>query len=122
MLGYGKWEVVYYEDRRGRCPVEDFIESLPEKAQVKVFAYIELLEEKGPFLKRPYADLLEDEIYELRVRFGKGRYRIFYFFWSGNKIVLTHGITKKTSSVPPTEIERAKRYREDWLRRFEEAA
>lgn len=86
-----------------------------------MFAHIELLEEKGPFLERPYADLLEDGIYELRVRFSKGRYRIFYFFWNGNKIVLTHGITKKTRIVPSTEIERAKRYREDWLRRFKEA-
>jgi len=93
---------------------------LPEKAQAKVFAYIELLEEEGPSLKRPYADFLKEEIYELRVRFGKGRYRIFYFFWGKDKIVLTHGITKKTSRVPSRELERAKRYREDWLRRFGE--
>lgn len=90
---------------------------LTQKAQAKVLAHIELLEEKGPSLRRPYADFVEEGIYELRVRFSKNRYRIFYFFWGDDKIVLTHGITKKTGAIPREEIERAKRYREDWLQR-----
>lgn len=112
------WEVVFYEDRRGRRPAEEFIEQLPARDSEKVVAWLDFLEEKGPRLGRPYAARLEAGIYELRVRVSTLRYRILYFFWTGRRIVLTHGFTKKSGPVPRAEIERAKRYREDWLERF----
>jgi len=78
-------------------------------------ALLQLLEEEGIHLHRPYADLLEDGIHELRAKVSKLRYRVFYFFWQGNIIVITHGITKTTKRVAPREMRRAKAYRDDWL-------
>ena len=78
-------------------------------------ALLKLLEEEGIHLHRPYADLLEDGIHELRAKVSKLRYRIFYFLWQRNRIVITHGITKTTKRVPPREIARTKAYRDDWL-------
>ena len=40
--------------------------------------------------------------------------RILYFF-DGKRVVLTQGFLKKTSAVPPEEIDRAVRRMEDWL-------
>jgi len=111
------WEVVFYKDSRGRCPVKRFMESLPTRDRAKVAAWIDLLEEEGPELGRPYAAKLEAGIYELRVRVATLRYRILYFFWTGKRIVLTHGFVKKGGPVPKEELARAKRFRQDWLKR-----
>ena len=78
-------------------------------------AMLHLLEEEGIRLHCPCADLLEDGIHELRTKVSSLRYRVLYFFWQGNRIVITHGITKTTKRVPHREIERAKAYRDDWL-------
>jgi phage-related protein len=99
MYSRSHWELVYYTDSEGRCPVEEFIDT------------------QGIHLHRPYADLLEDGIHELRTKVSKLRYRVLYFFWQGNRIVITHGITKTTKRIPPREIGRAKAYRDDWLAR-----
>lgn len=40
--------------------------------------------------------------------------RILYFFFIGNKAVLTNGFTKKTQKTPKNEIELAKKYKADY--------
>lgn len=89
------------------------MESLPERPQAKVAAWLRLLQEKGPNLRRPYADILEEPIRELRVSFGRLEIRLLYFI-QGRSIVATHGFLKKGRQVLKEEIERAKRYHEDW--------
>lgn len=84
---------------------------------MKTAAWLGLLQEKGPNLQRPYADVLEGPIRELRVSFGRLEIRILYFIY-GKSIVLTHGFLKKTQKVPMEEIEMAKRYRNNWLLTF----
>lgn len=44
-------------------------------------------------------------------------YQVLYFFVVNGKAVLTHGFIKKTQKTPKAEFERAKRYRDDYLRR-----
>jgi len=117
-----RWRVFHYERKSGECPVREFLDTLGVKERAKVLAAVDLLEEEGPNLHRPYADYLRDGIHELRVRVSRVRYRVLYFFWKRGDIVLTHGITKKTRRVPETEIDRAARCREDWLRRHDEDA
>ena len=101
------YKVIYYTNKRGDCPVEDFIDSLPAKIRGKVFKWLELLEEKGPDLPRPYADTLRDKIRELRVPYGNLQIRLLYFFWKGRVIVVTHGFLKKGRQTAGPEIERA---------------
>lgn len=97
--------------------MEEFLENLERRDRAKVMAMVNLLEEEGSNLRRPYADYLRGGIYELRARVGHARYRILYFFCLGTNIVLTHAITKKSERVPEEAIERALRCRQDWLRR-----
>jgi len=59
------WRVLYYETPEGKCPVREFIDSRKGRDQAKIFALISNLQDRGPTLPRPYADLLEDEISEL---------------------------------------------------------
>lgn len=77
-----------------------------------------MLEENGPTLPRPYADILEDGIHELRIKLSGRQERILYFFVFHKCIILTHAFTKKTSAVPGREIEKAKKCRDDFTGRF----
>lgn len=80
----------------------------------KFIKLLTLLQEHGPNLKRPYADALRDGIRELRLIFNRNQYRALYFFTDGRRIIITHGIIKKSDEVPGKEIDRAIRYRDDY--------
>jgi phage-related protein len=100
-------------NNRGDTPVKKYLTFLSAKARTKVMAFIALLEKKGPTLKRPYADILRDGIRELRIHHSSNQYRILYFFILRNKIILTHGFTKKTDKVPEHKIDSAIRIKKD---------
>ena len=112
------YELFFYENEKGECLVDEFLDHLPEKILGKAHKWLEKLEQEGPNLPRPYADVLKGKIRELRLIFGSNHYRLLYFFHE-KKIVLTHGFVKKTDQVPPREIEKADRIRLDFLKRLE---
>jgi len=97
-------EVVFYLDKRERCPTEKFLDQLELRAKAKAEKYMEKLGEEGPYLPRPLADVVRGKIRELRVRFGSNQYRFLYFFF-GKEIVITHGFLKKSDRIPVGEIE-----------------
>lgn len=97
--------VVFFEDRGG-CPVLEWLDSLPKKVQAKARVRIERLAEVGHELRRPEADYLRDDIYELRWRFQSVNYRILYFFQERDLVVLSNGLTKE-DRVPSQEIDLA---------------
>ena len=53
------------------------------------------------------------------ISYTKEKSRILYFFVVGRRIVLTNGFIKKSQKTPRNEIEKAKRYRADYLSRME---
>ena len=62
------YNVVFYESEKGDKPIEEFLDSLDVKMRAKVISMMELLEEKGPELRKPYTDALGDGIFELRTK------------------------------------------------------
>ncbi|MFH1259241.1 MAG: type II toxin-antitoxin system RelE/ParE family toxin [Elusimicrobiota bacterium] len=92
--------IYYFVDERGDNPVREFIDSLPIKERAKIFAYIEELRNQGHNLRRPIADYLGNDIYELRPKSN----RIFYFFFLKDNAVLVHAIKKKTDKIPNADL------------------
>lgn len=115
-----KWHVVYYEDQKGNSQVFEFIESRDVREKAKILVWLEQLEQQGPNLPRPYADLLEDGIHELRVKLSGDQVRFLYFFCFRDIIVLTNVLIKTTERVPIGEIKTAKKRRSDFLTRNNE--
>lgn len=101
----------------GRKPVEEFLDSLPAKMRIKAIDSLDLLEEYGNKLRLPYSKALNDGLFELRIKFSSDISRIFYFFFIGNKIVVTNGFVKKTQKTPQTELAKARKYKQDYERR-----
>ena len=114
------FSIFYYEKENGESPVREFIQqfdTLTEKPFV--YARLELLEEYGSQLKRPYADYVRDKIYELRFKVSRKQIRILYFIHD-KAIILTNGFIKKTKQIPENEIKRAIGYRRAYLARHGE--
>jgi phage-related protein len=109
-------QVVFYQEEGGSVPILEWFERLPEKALDKCRVKLERLRDLGHELRRPEADYLRDDIYELRVRVGSVNYRMLYFFHENIAAVVSHGLTKE-KRVPPKDIDRAvaakKRFVED---------
>ena len=110
MSGYS---VEFFRDKRNRCPSQEYLGAMPEEHRAKALKMMQLLQEKGPMLPRPYADGLRDKIRELRVSHGTFEHRFLYFF-DDKKIIVTHGFLKKTNKVDNSEINLAIRYMNEW--------
>lgn len=110
--------VDFYETETGEAPAEDFMLSVDRKMRAKIIRIIDMLEEDGPAVRSPHSAPLEDGIFEIRAIQGSDISRVLYFFCVGRKIILTNGFIKKTQKTPPREIELAKKYRADYIRRF----
>lgn len=113
-----RFEVEYFEKEDGTYPAEEFILSQDVKMRAKLFRLLELLEEKGNTLREPYSKSLDDGIFEIKAKQGSNITRVLYFFYIGNKIILTNGFIKKSQKTPPSEIDLAKKYRAEYEKRL----
>ena len=93
------WNVDFYQDDDGKLPVMKWLDTLPEDVRGKVIARIDLLKEGGPTLDYPYTSQIDGRLREIRLRFGKTRYRVLYFFDDNRTAILLHGLTKNTPAV-----------------------
>ena len=112
-----EFEAVFYAKADGTEPAKDFLDSLDAKMWAKMSRTIAMLCANGIALREPYSKPLSDGIFELRAQVGSDISRVLYFFFIGRRVVLTNGFIKKTQKTPPSEIERAKRYRAEYLSR-----
>ena len=111
------YSLVLYTTERGDSPLDEFLDRLDKKSRAKVAAHLSLLEEQGPNLKRPYADIVRGKIRELRIHFSSNQFRILYFFQVRDQVVLLHGFSKKTQQLKEKDIELAERRMEEWMQR-----
>lgn len=111
-------KIKFYRTRDDKCPIENFLDSLPGKAAQKIIWVLKLIEEleiiPALYLKKLAGT---DELWECRIKQGSNIYRLFAFF-IGREVWLTHGFVKKTQKTPANEIARAQKYRQDYFNRI----
>ncbi|MBI4802980.1 MAG: type II toxin-antitoxin system RelE/ParE family toxin [Elusimicrobia bacterium] len=110
------YTVVFYQDENGCSQPLDYLKSLNRKHEAKAKKWLTLLQEYGPNLPRPYADVLERNVRELRPAIEHHQHRFLYVI-CGKTILITNAFLKKTQVAPKSEIERSKRTFANWLRR-----
>ena len=115
-----KFKVLFYQKADGSEPVKQFLNSLDKKMRAKMVRTIEALQNNGNDLREPYSKHLDDGIFELRAKVGTDISRVLYFFFIGQRVILTNGFIKKTQKTPKKEINLAKKYRNDFLQREEQ--
>lgn len=116
------YDVEIYETENGKSEVKEYIKELQKKTSKdkkikfqKIIAYIRMLQEQGLSLGEPYIKHLDEQIWELRPL----RNRILFASCIDNKFILLTIFIKKTQKTPKKEIEKAKRYLEDYIKRSE---
>jgi phage-related protein len=110
--------IIFYRTEGGKCPVEEFLDSLRPKEAQKVLWVLRLIAELDRIPSQYFKKLTgTEEIWECRIRIKSKAYRIFCFFVGGNTLVLTHGYSKKSQRTDPKQINLAETYRRDYLDR-----
>jgi len=111
-------EIIFYHLQSGRCPVEEFLDSLNAKQAQKVAWVLQLVEEQDRVPVRYFKKLVAtDDIWEVRVQMGNNIFRILGFMDGDNLVVLNHAFQKKTQKTPPQEILIAEQRKQDYLAR-----
>lgn len=108
-------KVVYYVTDSGRKPVEEFADHLDFRSRRKFVDTVELLEGLGRELAWPHVKYIGDEIFELRFEGVEDSLRILYFFFDGEKAVLTNGFPKQSNKMPKNEKQTAIARRESYF-------
>lgn len=93
-----------------------FLESLPEKAQRKVFYNIDMIC-GGVKDEKLFKKLEGSEIWEVRTLYNGTAYRLLSFWDTDEEtlIVASNGFIKKTMKTPKKEIEKAERIRKEYF-------
>jgi phage-related protein len=110
-------KIIFYKTLEGRCPVQEFLDSLTGKVAQKIIWVLRLLEDLETVPSTYFKKLTGTDIWECRIQYEHNSYRIFCFFDRHSVLVLTHGFMKKTQKTPKQEIERAESYRKEFLSR-----
>ena len=111
------WITEFYTDERGRAPVEEFFDTVPDKEFASIQRTLGLLEEFGLQLGSPHVRHLEGKLWELRVKTRGKAYRILYFAYTGQCFILLHAFLKKTKKTPRAELRIAQARLVDFLER-----
>jgi phage-related protein len=111
-------EIIFYRDETGKCPVEEFLDSLTGKQAQKVTWVLRLIEELDHIPSSYLKNLVNtDGIMEVRVKLGTNIFRILGFTLQQTTFVLTNGFQKKSRKTPRNEIDLAERRKQDYISR-----
>ncbi len=106
----------FYTNNKGRCPVEEYLDTLTKKQVEKIFFVLDIIESMV-IVPQHYFKKLEstDGLWEVRVRFAGDIFRLLGFFDGSDLVILNTAFTKKTQKTPQKEIRLAQRRRSDYF-------
>jgi phage-related protein len=110
-----KFTIEWYFDSKGKSIALDFLESLKEEEQAKLFELIKLIGNTGIIKNKTKFRNEGDKIYA----FKPHPYRFLCFFFARQKIIMTNGFHKKTDKLPSNEKERAMKLKHDYEARIQ---
>ena len=100
------WTIEIYQDRTGRRPYSEWLESLDITVQARIGVRLDRVR-RGNFGDHKH---ISDGVYELRMHFGKG-YRVYFGRESHRIVLLLCGGDKKSQKQ---DVEKAKTYWKDY--------
>jgi phage-related protein len=104
-----------YKKDSGEIPAVELMEELSENFQVKFASLFTQLGNQGKiYNEKKFKHLTRTEkLFEFKV----DNARIFSFFASGRRVILTHGFVEKNSKTPKGEIMLAEKIKKEFERR-----
>ncbi len=110
-------KIKFYRLETGKCPVEEFFDSLTNKQFEKISFVLDLIEQID-IVPRKYFKKLKgtDNIWEVRIQHGNNIFRILGFFDGKNLVILNHAFTKKSQKIPKKEIAVAEKRKRNYFK------
>ena len=110
--------ILFYKTVSGKCPVKEYLDSLPDNKVLKITWVLKLIREFDHVPSKYFKKLINTEdIWEVRVDVGKNTYRLLGFFYTKKLIILTNSFQKKSQKTPSNEIKLAEKRKKDFLSR-----
>ena len=117
-------EIELYTTEGGRIPLREYLRDLKKKNKQNdinaIRVYLDRLKEYGPEIDQYYPQstrkLNKEGLWELR----PGGNRVFFFYFTGEKIVLLHAYQKQGQKTPQSELDRAMREMKDYRGRAQD--
>jgi phage-related protein len=102
----------------GKCPVEEFLDSLPDRHAQKVTWVMRLVERINIVPQQYFKKLIgTEDLWEIRAQVAGNSYRVLGFFDNANLLILTNGFSKKEQKTSKREIELARQRKAKFLQR-----
>jgi phage-related protein len=108
----------FYRTASGKCPVEEFLDSLPDRDAQKIAWVLRLIDRMDTVPQQYFKKLVgTEEVWEIRAQIGGNSYRMLGFFDSPTHLIVTNGFLKKREKTVRREIELAQRRRAEHFQR-----
>lgn len=114
MASRKKIAVVFYRTPAGNEPVREWLKDLPQVDKKAIGEDIKAVELTWP-VGLPLVRKIEADLWEVRSALPGTIARVFFTVW-GSYMVLLHGFIKKSQKTPQTDLDLAKKRRNDILR------
>ena len=98
-----KWKITFFNEK-----VEHKTLSFPIGILANFLHIVEMIEEFGPALGKPYTASMGKGLFEIRAKGKEGIGRSFFCGIKGREVVILHSFIKKSQKTPKKEIELAK--------------
>ena len=109
-------KIKFYKLETGKCPVEEFFDSLSNKQFEKISFVLDLIEQIDIVPSKYFKKLKgTDDIWEVRIQQGNNIFRVLGFFDGKDLVVLNHAFTKKSQKIPQKEIAVAEKRKRNYF-------
>src|SRR3989338_2518731 len=96
--------IIYYITPSGENPVNEFLDSLTEKQQVKILRIFQYIKDYGLIAVQNHVKKISGTpLWEIRI-LGKDNLRILYFISGKAAVLVIHGFVKKSQKIKLKEI------------------
>ena len=108
--------IILYHLPSGKCPVEEFVDTLTDKQFEKVAFVFDLIEQLE-IVPKEYFKKLEgtDGLWEIRVQYGRTIFRFLGFLDHHRLVVLNHAFMKKSQKTPQHDIALAEQRKREYF-------
>ena len=89
--------------------VEEETLAFPPGILANLLHILEMIEEFGPAIGKPYTAPLGNGLFEIRAKGKEGIGRFLFCMLKGKEIVILHSFIKKTRKTPRRELDKARK-------------
>jgi len=110
--------IIFYKTISGKCPVEEFLDSLTSKQAQKTAWVLSIIEELPSVPVKYFKKLVNtDDLWEVRINYANDIFRLLGFFDGPKLIILNHAFQKKTQKTPFRDIKTAEDRKNEYFQR-----